>query len=192
MAAQFSYPEPGGRQPAPGRLHIVQDFANAHFAEAPQGDRERPQETVTAWMRRHGLIPRGLTLTPRDVKRTLELRGLVRGAIEANHGGRAAQRALRELNNALAPATMRVTFDASGAPSITATAPGIDGVFARLAAIILAAHAEGDWRRLKICPADDCRWAFYDASKNRSGAWCSMSDCGNRAKARTFRQHRQT
>jgi CGNR zinc finger/Putative stress-induced transcription regulator len=42
--------------------------------------------------------------------------------------------------------------------------------------------------RVKICPADDCRWAFYDTSRNRSRQWCSMEVCGNRAKARAHRQ----
>jgi CGNR zinc finger/Putative stress-induced transcription regulator len=42
--------------------------------------------------------------------------------------------------------------------------------------------------RVKICPADDCRWAFYDNSRNRSRQWCSMKVCGNRAKARAHRQ----
>ena len=41
--------------------------------------------------------------------------------------------------------------------------------------------------RVKICPADDCRWAFYDTSRNRSRQWCSMEVCGNRAKARAHR-----
>ncbi|OLT44197.1 hypothetical protein BJF85_20160 [Saccharomonospora sp. CUA-673] len=46
----------------------------------------------------------------------------------------------------------------------------------------------GVWNRVKICPADDCLWAFYDESRNRSRSWCSMSVCGNRMKARTFRK----
>ncbi|MCP2237793.1 CGNR zinc finger domain-containing protein [Prauserella halophila] len=46
----------------------------------------------------------------------------------------------------------------------------------------------GDWRRIKICPAGDCLWAFYDESRNRSRTWCSMQVCGNRVKARTFRR----
>jgi hypothetical protein len=59
---------------------------------------------------------------------------------------------------------------------------------------VLAAAARmavlDDWRRLKICPADDCLWAFYDHSRNRSRTWCSMRVCGNREKARAWR-HRQ-
>jgi predicted RNA-binding Zn ribbon-like protein len=41
--------------------------------------------------------------------------------------------------------------------------------------------------RVKICPADDCRWAFHDNSRNGSRQWCSMAVCGNRAKARAHR-----
>jgi predicted RNA-binding Zn ribbon-like protein len=40
---------------------------------------------------------------------------------------------------------------------------------------------------VKICPADDCLWAFYDESRNGSRQWCSMDDCCNRAKARAHR-----
>ena len=48
------------------------------------------------------------------------------------------------------------------------------------------------WPRLKACPAEDCHWAFYDHSRNRSGTWCEMGECGNRAKARRFRErHRE-
>ncbi|WP_031470243.1 CGNR zinc finger domain-containing protein [Sciscionella sediminilitoris] len=46
----------------------------------------------------------------------------------------------------------------------------------------------GMWDRVKICPADSCRWAFYDRSRNRSRTWCSMQVCGNREKARIWRE----
>ena len=39
----------------------------------------------------------------------------------------------------------------------------------------------------QVCVADDCQWAFYDTSKNRSRHWCSMGVCGNRQKTRTYR-----
>ena len=45
--------------------------------------------------------------------------------------------------------------------------------------------------RLKRCGQDDCRWIFLDLSKNRSRRWCTMEDCGNRAKARRhYHRHR--
>lgn len=40
------------------------------------------------------------------------------------------------------------------------------------------------WSRVKVCARDTGRWAFYDASRNRSGTWCSMQVCGNREKMR--------
>ena len=41
--------------------------------------------------------------------------------------------------------------------------------------------------RLSACRDEHCRVAFYDKSRNRSRAWCSMEVCGNREKARSFR-----
>jgi predicted RNA-binding Zn ribbon-like protein len=64
-------------------------------------------------------------------------------------------------------------------------------VLARLAAIVARSQAEGTWPRMKACPNDSCHWAFYDRSRNRSRTWCTMSVCGNRAKARSYRaRHR--
>ena len=39
-------------------------------------------------------------------------------------------------------------------------------------------------RRVRQCEDDRCGWLFLDTSRNRSRRWCSMQDCGNRAKAR--------
>ncbi|HWD01894.1 MAG TPA: CGNR zinc finger domain-containing protein [Amycolatopsis sp.] len=62
----------------------------------------------------------------------------------------------------------------------TAVVPAVLAAITRLT-------IRGDWIRLKICPADDCLWAFYDESRNRSRTWCSMRVCGNREKARSWR-----
>jgi predicted RNA-binding Zn ribbon-like protein len=61
------------------------------------------------------------------------------------------------------------------------------GVAAEIAAAAATLAIDGRLARVKICPADDCRWAFYDRSKNHSRQWCSMEVCGNRAKARAHR-----
>ena len=50
------------------------------------------------------------------------------------------------------------------------------------------AVADGSWSRLKACRSETCRWAFFDAARNRSRAWCDMAVCGNRAKARAYRR----
>ncbi len=80
--------------------------------------------------------------------------------------------------------TARVTVSlAAGGPRLVAD---------EVAGAVLAAASRlvvlGDWDRIKICPADDCRWAFFDRSRNHSRTWCSMRVCGNREKARAWRE----
>ena len=58
----------------------------------------------------------------------------------------------------------------------------------RMVAAVFAAMAEEDWARLKLCDSQSCRWVFYDRSKNHSSRWCKMTSCGNREKARRFRE----
>jgi hypothetical protein len=82
---------------------------------------------------------------------------------------------------------VRVGLDAAGRPALLAT-----DALGTIAAAAVALTGDGRWDRLKICPADDCRWAFYDRSKNRSRHWCSMAECGGRAKSRAFRARRRT
>lgn len=42
--------------------------------------------------------------------------------------------------------------------------------------------------RVRQCAADHCGWLFLDLSRNRSRRWCTMSTCGNRAKASRYRE----
>lgn len=80
----------------------------------------------------------------------------------------------------------RVTFH-DGVPTLS----GSDALGTVLTAAVHLVATE-HWQRIKICPADDCRWAFYDRSRNRSRTWCSMQVCGNREKARSWRERHTT
>lgn len=44
-------------------------------------------------------------------------------------------------------------------------------------------------RRIRIC--QNCRWLFFDRSRNSSRLWCDMAVCGNRNKARRHYQRRR-
>lgn len=62
----------------------------------------------------------------------------------------------------------------------------------RFAVTVMEAIAEGIFTRLKACP--DCRWVFYDNTRNGRKKWCMMNPagpesrgCGNIAKARRHR-----
>lgn len=52
----------------------------------------------------------------------------------------------------------------------------------RSAADLLTSAAE--MRHVRACAGERCDWLFLDTSRNHSRRWCSMDDCGNRAKAR--------
>jgi predicted RNA-binding Zn ribbon-like protein len=85
-----------------------------------------------------------------------------------------------------------------GADGLVRLGPDPDTVPARrladgllgLLLIIRDAQADGTWERLKLCSNPDCRWAFYDRSHSRRGAWCDMATCGNRHKNRNLRARR--
>jgi predicted RNA-binding Zn ribbon-like protein len=50
----------------------------------------------------------------------------------------------------------------------------------------------GNLGRVGQCSDDRCGWLFFDTSRNRSRRWCSMEDCGNRAKARRHYERSRT
>ena len=66
---------------------------------------------------------------------------------------------------------------------------GVLGPIARSAADLLTSP---ELYRVGICADEDgCGFAFFDTSRNRSRRWCSMEDCGNRAKAqRHYQRHK--
>ncbi len=82
---------------------------------------------------------------------------------------------------------VRVTLTpAPGGGLVLAPVDALEAV----SAAVLALTASGDLDRIRLCPADDCREAFYDRSRNRSRVWCDMADCGNVAKVRALRARR--
>ena len=92
----------------------------------------------------------------------------------ANNGGERDPGSIEALNDVAAEASLTVRFDPTESRCWRSRAPGTGAVLAPLVAIAYEAMVAGTWSRLKACPADDCHWAFYDHSKNRSGTWCAM------------------
>ena len=69
---------------------------------------------------------------------------------------------------------------------------GAKGALGTILADVVIAVSRGSWKRMKICAAEDCRWAYYDHSKSRTGRWCAMQTCGNRHKTRRYRRKKRT
>ena len=178
------------RQPAPGELEFVRQLVNTLEVESGQDAIGTP-EALRAWLAAQGLPGADAPLDAADVRQAASVREALRCLLLANNGQTLDRSATDTLNDAAARCTMVVRFDPQGRSDMRPTAAGVNAALGRILAIVDDAMVEGTWARLKACRSEDCQWAFYDASKNRSSAWCSMAVCGNRAKARGYRQRQK-
>lgn len=175
-----------GDKPAPGRLQVVQSFLNTANPKTGREDLTTPAILKT-WLTEVGLLSPKAVVTEADVRQAIAVRDALHRLLEARHDGKPDPEAVEVLNRSTRSAQMSVSFGTEGRARIEPLAPAVDGALGKVIAIVIDAMADGTWDRLKICRADDCAWAFYDRSKNRSGAWCDIADCGNIAKARAYR-----
>jgi predicted RNA-binding Zn ribbon-like protein len=180
--------EPAGRQKAPGRLALVQRFVNTRLHDFGI-DRLGTAAKADVWLRAHGLLTPGASLDEADVARLHRVREALRALAVANRDGQLDPSAPDELRRVGRTATIRVHLGDDAATSLVPANRGVDGAVATLLVIVHEAQLTGAWLRLKACR--HCTYAFFDRSKNRSAAWCSMTICGNRTKNRTYRRRRR-
>jgi len=111
--------------------------------------------------------------------------------LDLARGVRAALRGeLGEEPAAMPEVAVQVVLDGEG-PRLTGAGSPLRRVVGEALGEAVALRATGEWSRLKTCAMDSCRWVFFDASRNRSGRWCSMQGCGNKAKTAAYRaRHR--
>lgn len=172
-------------QAAPGDLEIVRAFLNTLDVEDGI-DRLADPASAAGWLRECALLGAGADVGEDGAAALRSLRDALRAAVAA--GEALPDDALAELNRAAAAAGLAVRFGPGPAPRFEPAAGGAAGAAGRLLAIVARSMTEGTFPRLKLCDNDRCAWAFYDHSRNRSGRWCTMAVCGNRMKARAFRQ----
>jgi predicted RNA-binding Zn ribbon-like protein len=177
---------PGGREPAPGSLRIVQAFVNTV-------DREHGPDLLddgagfSEWLERN-LLP--ADAEDADLAAVREVREALRSLLWTNNGEPHDPQARAVLERAALRAQLEPSFPPDGA-ALVPRARGVDAVIGRILAAAFAAMLDGSWTRLKACPAELCGWAFYDRSSNASATWCSMSVCGGRAKAGAYYRRRR-
>jgi len=178
------------QQRAPGGLELVRAFVNTIDLEL--GDEQLADPSaLRLWLIERGLAEDGVQAHGGDLRRAIRLREALRAILLAhNLGVDPPAEAGTTLNQTAARARLRLTFDEHGRASLEPDATGVDAALGRLLAIVDGAISEGTWERLKACREHSCEWAFYDHTKNRSGAWCTMAVCGNRSKARAYRERR--
>jgi predicted RNA-binding Zn ribbon-like protein len=174
------------REPAPEGLALVQDLVNTLDIEKGEDSIAAPA-ALADWLIDHG-FDAGTAVTDTDVARFADIREGLRSLLDAHNGGAASPQAVTRMNAALAGAGL--TLRIGDGHATLDGARGSDRAIAQVGQAVLTAEADGTWQRLKTCRDEECRWAFYDASRNRSGVWCNMAVCGCRTKVRAFRSRR--
>jgi predicted RNA-binding Zn ribbon-like protein len=173
--------------PSPHGLDLVIEFVNTIDIDAGT-DQLQDARAVTAWLKDHELLPSGhARLDEGEREQAIELREALRALMLANNGQTASGMGARELELAARRGELGVHFDATSA-RLAAGAGGAAGALASLLVPVALAMGDSSWARAKACRAEDCAWAFYDRSRNRSGVWCEMAVCGNRTKVRAYRR----
>ena len=175
-----------GDKPAPGRLRLVQAFLNSANHKSGRDDFSNPA-ALKQWLVEEELIPAKATVAESDVRQATSVRDALIRLIETRGQDTIDSDAVDVLNRSTRSAQMCVSFGAEGRAHLEPLAPSVDGALGKLIAIVVDSMADGTWENLKICRGSDCSWAFYDRSKNHSGTWCDINDCGNVAKARSYR-----
>ncbi len=166
------------------RPDLCLDFANTRYWRG----QETPTETLNvpadlaAWAKASKPLP------ATEFDEAIALREALYRLFDAQAQGKAAPtRDLDALNRALAQAPARITLkrgrdgyewevDAKAGTALALLAPVLWS-----AGDLLAGPRLDKVRR---CANPDCGWLFLDDSRAGKRRWCSMSSCGNRAKAR--------
>ena len=182
--------------------NLALDFANTQSGPpggAPDVESLAGYEDLVAWALRIGVIGpsdadnlvRHARRRPRDAdaafERATALRGLIFGlfasiARDAPPSADALARLRDDEAEALAHADLST---APGGFAWTWSRPrDLDGLRWPIVHAATMLLTDGSLERIKACGG--CRYLFLDETKNGSRRWCSMAECGTRAKMRRF------
>lgn len=183
------------------------DFVNTEVISAGERvDRLTELADLVAWLRQAELISpseaddalarwdRG-TAGRRALERARELRGELRAAAERAAADRpVGARTLAAINSVLIRPvhTTEVRRAGSGFERVDRFAfAAPEDLLAPIAESARDLLVDGDLALIRKCRNPECILFFYDTTKNRGRAWCSMSACGNRDKvASHYRRQR--
>jgi hypothetical protein len=176
--------------PAPGDLELVRAFLSVHDHVYGTRDSLPPStSTIGWWLAEHGLIDPVTSPDAGDLRLASDVLEALRSRVRENMGDQRDPEAIHVLDDAARVTGLTVRFGTDG---LTPTTEGVRGAIGRILAIAFLSELDGTWARFKECGGEDCRSVFWDRSKNRSGRWCTMKDCGNRAKVRAYRERERS
>lgn len=166
---------------------MIHAFVNTLDLEGGTDELANPNR-LSEWLVALGLMEPGQLANPDDLKNAIAVREAMRGMIGANSGAGLFPMDIATLNKAVVASRLRARFGSDGKTRLEPEAAGVEGALGRIVGAVFAAMGEEDWSRLKVCASRSCRRVFYDQSRNRSSRWCRMASCGNRQKAKRFRE----
>jgi len=170
--------------------HPGLDLVNSLHLDGRGGVNDRL--TDDAWLERFRKRWELGAINETEWQRLHALRTLLRALAESLTDGTPALGDIEQLSRWLPPLHSRLStsdgtvhLDIEVDDELTNPTGRVAFAFARL----IADQAE----RIRVCANPDCRWAFYDESRNRTRRWCSSQACGNVMKVRRHRaRHRAT
>jgi hypothetical protein len=184
------------QETVPQDARNLEDFLNTldrrtyrrHGVAREGGDLLVSPQALAEWFAERGLLAPGTRIGEDDLAAAVALRSALRAAAgEAfveDAAARSAQAVLADFPLHLAP-------DPDGELRLVAAAHDAHRAVAPIVEAVVRCVVAGHWKRLRICAASDCGWAFYDGSRNGGARWCSMAVCGNREKTRAYRRRRR-
>jgi predicted RNA-binding Zn ribbon-like protein len=183
--------QPAGRTPAPPPLDLVQDFVNTEIPEWGQDDIATPTALAT-WLQARALLDEDEEVDAEAFVTARALREVLRGLALQNTLAAPPDERLHQAFDAIAgDVRFRVELGDDGGLELAPDGDGARRALSAIVARVLDAQVSGAWRRLKACRKEGCGWLFYDASRNVSSTWCSMTICGNRTKTAAYRRRRR-
>ncbi|MCA2229365.1 CGNR zinc finger domain-containing protein [Nonomuraea aurantiaca] len=175
---------------APDGLETLRLFLNTRDLEAGLEEFDEAG-SLARWLREHELLGQDETVGHDDVRRARELREAIRSLLSERSEPMRASRAALSFNAAAqSTAPLQVEISPDATVTLVATRSGAPRALGRIVAAVAGHAGTPAWERLKICDNRACQWAFYDHARNKTGRWCDMATCGNKAKARSYRQRR--
>jgi predicted RNA-binding Zn ribbon-like protein len=179
------------RLPAPSPdLRRLQAFVNTNEIEAGRDALATPRQ-LHEWLVAAGAIEARDQVTGEAHARAIAVREGIRALALANNDRPLQQDLVAAMNRATRRSMLVPTVEDSANWHLAPATRGVDGFLGSLAGTLVTAMADGSWSRVKGCGNDACQWVFFDQSRNHSGTWCSMAECGSRMKARAYRaRHR--
>jgi len=191
-------PVPGIRPKAPEPLEVVQDFVNTNWLRTGEEHLRDPQ-SLEGWLSDHALFDSTSHPTPTrapandaDLELALRLRtGLKRTLARVSQPSASPAEPQPEAGE-FPDLPVLISLGANGHTHARPAATGVPGALTWILIASWDGERSGTLERLKLCAAPDCRWAYYDPSRNKSATWCNMAVCGSRAKSRSYYQRQKS